>query len=175
MFKNISITVFIFSALLFTSCGKQDNTEPVPDYPTFANYTSTDIQGQIISAADSDDWRKNDLWVGNVASLISYSNNYVPCDADTQSIVYPAYPNPTNGIVNLSFDIEPTTAVTYRIVNQTFNVIASGDTIKSTSNNLTIPVDLTAQVTANELVRVYYAIIKNNSCAYRGHGDIKIN
>ncbi len=175
MLKNIFIGTFIFAALCTISCNKQNNEEPVPDYPTFGTITSTDIQGQIIGPIDTDDWNKNDLWVGTVAGAIPYSNDYGPCDADTQTVVYPAYPNPTTGNINLSFDIEPTTAISYRVVNQDFTTIAAGDTIKSTTNNLTIPIDLSASVSANEIVRVYYAIIKNNTCAYRGHGDIQIN
>ena len=175
MFKNIISGLLITSTLLVCSCGPKDNTDPIPDYPTFSNYSGTDNNAQPTTSADTDDWNLNDLWVGNVVSVIPYISDYGnPCETDQVSSVSPAYPNPTLGTFILTFNIDQNSSVAYRVVNQDFDILASGDTLKTTSNPLNINIDISNQVVSNELVRVYYAIIKNNTCSFKGHGDIKI-
>ena len=80
-----------------------------------------------------------------------------------------AYPNPCKSIIRLDIAKPDSSRFAFRIVDKDFNVLVSHDSITAGA----IAITLQEFNISNEIVRIYYKILKEN-CELRGHGDIKI-
>ena len=67
---------------------------------------------------------------------------------------------------------DTTSLLRIRLVDQEFNILVEADSI--VSNSMAFNLD---QVNRGPgpLFRLYYMIVRNDSCLFKGHGDIKIN
>lgn len=152
-----SILFLVAFIALFSSCKKEQTT--------FSGVTYRDENGnQIGGTPDSEDWHLNDNWNSQEQSLFSGSSNSL-CSSSS-SIQVMAYPNPNNGIFSVNANIDSTQTISFRIVNQNYEILNSRNV---SSSNVMFNVNA-----SNQIVRVYYKII-GNGCEYRGHGEVQIN
>ena len=59
-----------------------------------------------------------------------------------------------------------------RLVNQEFDILVATDSIYS--KNMAFKLD-ELNISANSMLRLYYMFVRNDSCLFKGHGDIKTN
>lgn len=151
-----SILFITTLTLLFSSCKK--------DQTTFSGISMTDANGTPIGTPDTDDWNLNDNWNSQEQGLFGGSNSLC---SSSSSIQIEAFPNPNNGIFSVyAIGIDSTQTISFRVVNQNFEVLASRDNSSSGNNIFNVN-------TPNQIVRVYYKI-SGNGCEYKGHGDVQI-
>ena len=81
-----------------------------------------------------------------------------------------AYPNPAFNI--LTIFTEGTVDVTMILVDNQFNEILTSN---HQAGSYQTSVDVSSINTSNNLIRFYYIATRNDTCFYKGHGDIKIN
>jgi len=165
---RIHLYILTLLILIGSSCKKDAD-----NFPDFNTITSRDINAQPIGAADRDDWNLNDSWV-------SVENNLFP--NTSTSTAYPlvsslmqtaGYPNPCGATVfRISFGITTNATADVKIVDQSFNVITSAANIAADSQGrINVNLDISS-IPSGQIVRAYY-IVSDNSCVYRGHGDIE--
>lgn len=175
--KRFQIVSFI-AIFFILGCKKEDNNivsggTQNSNTPPFNGYTATDITGVPMGLTDSTDWTTNDTWLTVEKELFDDYESFVNnCPLDSNLTVYPAYPNPTADLFFLTFVKDSSARFRIRIVNQQFDKLISADSIYS--NNIAI--DLNGLITSSDtMVRAYYMFVLNDSCLFKGHGDIKIN
>jgi hypothetical protein len=177
MLKLLTPTLILF-LLTLGACSKDKTPQPsgnnnvVLFLPEFSGYTATDNVGSLTGVTDTTDWRLDDQWTAAEEELFdNYTTYTVGCPADTNLSIHPAFPNPTGGLFTLIFTKDSATRVDLRIVDQADNILVTADSIYSNA----IQANVTGLTGSDSLARVYYLFIKNDSCAYAGHGDIRIN
>jgi hypothetical protein len=153
--------------LLFFACNKNTEDDTPPESPgiiQFKGITSTDENGQIIGNPDTTDWRIDDVWSEEEASLFSssFDTNCTP-SYDYQIGVFP---NPCNNVFSVFSDQSENTVLEVRLVTDQLQTLLSDNDLQEGVVQL-ILFDYDIQDTA----RLYYRFIEDN-CEFRGHGDI---
>ena len=171
--KRLQLVV-IFILLILSSCKKKsDSTDKI----VFSGIVYTNDVGQILSAGDPTDWKFQDSWVTQENNLFTPRNLQL-CNLDTNFKIV-CYPNPCNGNFMLRLWIPNRSIFEYHLVDKNFNsIINKTDTLVPGQVLMSLNVKNDTAYN-NELVRLYYKIIKLDSvskptCEYRGHGDILI-
>ena len=169
--KKLKITVYIV-LFVFVGCEKEENHSS--DIPTFSGYTATDIFGVPMGLTDTTDWTNDDVWLAVEKKLFANYESYINnCFFDSKTSIYPSYPNPTvNRLFYISVIKDSNTMYMIRVVNKHFDKLILEDSI----SRKTIIFNLTGLTQDSDtMLRAYYMFIRNDSCLYKGHGDIKIN
>lgn len=176
MKKNYS---YLLAVLLIFNVGcKKDNTNnpssgSSTNFPLFTGYTSTDNSGVPMGLTDPTDWINDTNWLPSEENLFpQYQNLINDFEHDTTIQIYPAYPNPTSSVTFFQLSKESDVRFSFRVVNKNFNTIASADSLYINSFGINT-IDIASPT--DTMVRIYYFFERNDSCLYKGHGDIKIN
>lgn len=171
----ILITVILTSFLV--GCKKDDSNiqtgSTLTNYPLFTGYTSTDNNGAPTWLTDSTDWTNDTSWISSEKSLFP-QYLYLTHDFEPYSSIqfHPAYPNPTTSTTNFYLTKATDIRLSFKVVNSNFNVIASSDSIYSNSFGVNTAAIISP---VDTMIRIYYIFERNDSCLYKGHGDIKID
>lgn len=143
------------------------------NYPSFTGYTSTDNNGMLTAYYDSTDWENDTNWISVEENLFPEFPNLVSDFEAYSSVgIFPAYPNPTSSATYFQLSKESNVRFSYRVVNKNFITIASSDSVYNNSFGLNT---MNVVSPTDTMVRVYYFFERNDSCLYKGHGDLKIN
>lgn len=165
MKKNI-VFCLVFSFFIF-GCNNKD----IFNLTSFDGYTSRNFEGFLVGTEDETDWKLNDEWKRNERNLFTAYDSYTYDCANDESIEIKALPNPTSQFVYISMIKDSTVKFDYRIVNEDWEVLKSGDDITDNS----FSVDVIDLVDDEIVIRMYYRFKKSDNCAFIGHGDIRIN
>lgn len=162
---------------IFWGCNKEDDKSDQDDqlvFPAFSGYTHTDPIGYVLGEPDETDWTYDENWVQAEKDLFEdYASFYHVSSYDTSIKLHAAYPNPLTDIIfNLEYLKDPGVYLSVRLVNQEFEPLIKADSIKS--NSVSFKMD-EFSISSNTLIRVYYLFFRNDSCLYKGHGDIMVN
>lgn len=158
--KTIALWLLIFCFV--ASCRNQ----ACEDIRSFSGVTERDANGNLIGP-DNDDWTLRDHWSDGEISLFdtTYNTNCFPPSHFT--II--AYPNPTTGQFQVTFNKTVATRVDLRLIDSECRAITSRDGIQT--NSFAFQARTEKKV---GMVRLYYKFIEDG-CEYQGHGDIQIN
>ena len=139
----------------------------------FSGFTVTDNLGAANGVVDSTDWTYDKSWTQSEKQLfMGFKSNLDSCFKDAGISIFPAYANPTTGTFSLAHKPVSNTLLNLRIVNKKFEKIVSADSVSSG----TIAIKLDGLINNTDtLVRVYYLFTRNDSCVYKGHGDVRVN
>jgi hypothetical protein len=174
---RLYILIIIILTSIIVGCKKDDSNiqtgNTSNNYPSFTGYTSTDNSGVPTGLNDPTDWTNDTNWVYSEENLFPQLQ-FLTSDFEAYSNieVHPAYPNPASSNPSVQITKASDVLLSFKVVNSTFNVIASMDSIYS--NAFTINTE-TIISPADTMIRIYYLLERNDSCLYKGHGDIKIN
>jgi hypothetical protein len=163
--KNNIIAGFLLMlfVMVLHSCDK-------PVELDFTGYTPRDVNAQLMGLPDATDWQMSDAFTATELNLFIDKNNNTTC-----TIINPnefmVFPNASNGIFVLNWKTSITSKIELHIVNKEFKSIYSY--IGTIDSTFLKSVDINNKTSNGEFVRMYYKI-NNNTCEYRGHGDIKI-
>lgn len=159
--------------LLSGSCkDKNSNPSSNSSTPIISGYTATDNNGNLNGLVDNSDWTFTSDWVGQEFDLFEYSDSINYFLQDSTIVMHPAFPNSNSGIFHLNYQKETHTYFNIRVINKNWEVLISADSI--VGNNIALDVQGLVD-NSGEMVRVYYMFTKNDSCLYKGHGDIQLN
>jgi len=159
---RILVIVFLIGMILFLSCKKENDNNTI-----FTGITVTDNVGRI-SSRDTTDWKLFENWSEKENSLFDDNLNSACSTGDFDYSII-AYPNPCSGIINLHISKPETMRLAFRVVDKNYNVLITQDSLYSS----TIAFNFSYIHISNETVRIYYKLY-GESCAFRGHGDLKI-
>lgn len=175
--KKLYIVLFI--AIFFITGCEKDKNNPASDgtqnnsIPIFSGYSATDNTGLPVFLGDSTDWTSIDHWVTIEKELFEDYETLVHTHQLFPNLyVYPGYPNPTTNTFFIPFVKDSMAWFKLRIVNQKFETLVAEDSIYS--NNVGLALNEFNQ-NSEKMLRAYYMCIRNDSCLFKGHGDIKIN
>lgn len=176
MKKLISCIVLALS-ILVVGCKKEDTnnttTGNTSQFPVFSGYTATDMNAVPMGSADTTDWTHDNSWLTSEKNLFPQLQNMTSNFEPYASIyMFPAFPNPISATTNFLLSKESDVRFSFRVVNKNFNVLLSQDSMYSSTFALN-----TAGLTSSTdtMVRIYYLFERNDSCLFKGHGDLKIN
>jgi hypothetical protein len=174
--KKLNIVLFI-AFFIIIGCNKEENNSIPTDnqniIPTFSGYTAMDEVGNPIGVADTSDWTNDDDWMIEEKALFEdYESLSHKIPFDTGLKIHPAFPNPCSEIFLLALVKDSITMFRAKLVNQKFDILIAADSIY----NKTMMFKLDElNISTDSMLRLYYMFIKDDSCLYKGHGDIKIN
>lgn len=168
--KNIAFIGLAFVTCFLFSCGKASKFAG-----GFSKFTPTNTNGENVGTIDPTDWRLDDKFTKAENALFDDSLvNKGQCVLGSNRVV--VYPNANNGNFFFSFDqlsvFNLVEDLHFVVLNQNFQTIKTG-TININQSLGTVIIDCSSLVNNGDFLRIYY-ILRNNSCSYRGHGDIKI-
>jgi len=161
--KNICL--FILLAILVSNCKDEAVNPPAETKIYFKGITETDHNAWPITV-DSTDWRTDDVWLKQESDLFTQIHQS-GCAQSYDNKVH-QYPNPSIGIFNLVFEKSAETRLELRLVDKSFILLYSNDSILG--NHLVFDSKVFA---VKDTLRLYYKFIENN-CEFMGHGDILI-
>jgi len=122
---------------------------------------------------DPSDWTNDTNWVSSEENLFPQFQNLITDFAPYPNIqIFPAYPNPTASVTNFQLSKDSDVRFSFSVVNENFNVLASSDSLYTNAFALNTTGIASA---ADTMIRVYYYFERNDSCLYKGHGDLRIN
>ncbi len=177
MLKTHNVLLLLSIFLLFTSCEDKEVTEPAIENPMIYtldinDITPTDANGALLGNPDNTDWTLDEEWSGVIESLFDDHDDYdYDCSLANDINIYPAYPNPGNGIFSLSMQIPEDSKVSFEFVNKYATSLNEINDI--TSGPLTINAQQFVP-DQDSFVRVYYLLSTSDNCGFRGHGDIQL-
>lgn len=154
-FYLVLVQAFLFSCTKDEFISKESNIN-------FGGITTTDVQGVPI-LIDSTDWNTDDSWNDKEAKLFNkkFKTDCLPGFEYFIGI----FPNPNNGNFMVILDKPDNAIFDLRLVDRTYNVVLSKDSVASKQFNLNL-----TNIT-KDTFRMYYKFI-NAGCEFRGHGDI---
>jgi len=172
--KRIYLSLIISFTFLLLGCQKEEpKGGNSPGYPNISGYTATDNNGNLMGLIDESDWIYDSNWSIGVENLFPEFQNLVNDFGHYSTIqMYPGYPNPTSSASYFSMIKDNDIRVSFRVVNKYHQVIASADSMYSSTFGVNTPAIVSSTDT---LIRIYYFFERNDSCLYKGHGDIKVN
>jgi hypothetical protein len=159
---------FLISILILTfSPGCDNEKNSLPDEPViyFTGLTMTDINGYTFSE-DTTDWTFDDDWIEKEVILFDDHDPETCLPNNNYKII--AFPNPGNGIVAISVNMDSTSYLQIRLVDENFNKLIVNDSIDA--NNFQLDAGTFG---IKDTVRLYYKMIRGG-CEFRGHGDVLI-
>ena len=170
-------TVLFIAFFIIIGCNKEENNSIPTDnqniIPTFSGYTAMDEVGNPIGVTDTSDWTNDDDWMIKEKALFEdYESLSHKIPFDTSLKIHPAFPNPCSEIFCLALVKDSTTMFRARLVNQEFDILIAADSIYN--KNMMFKLD-ELNISTDSILRLYYMFVKDDSCLYKGHGDIKIN
>lgn len=159
--------------MLLWSCGKDDSAPAPTDSCGWVNgIHHTDNNGALMYPADYTDWRWTDDWCPAVEALFADRPTAVPATTDPDSLLIACFPNPTANQFRIGFWRDDTSHVDVRFVDEQFGLIASFDSITSTSYLFRAD---TLGITTAQKIRAIYQVVHTDGTAHRGHGDVQID
>jgi hypothetical protein len=160
------LSIFAAATLLLASC--QTGTGNTSD---FTKITERDAYAEFSGEVDPTDWMLNEEWSDKEKKLFIKYNAYKhPKIANVLSDML-AYPNPVNGLLffhNPHINLQ--TKMDVRFVDKKFNLIKKFDGVQAYSTTF----DIQPLAGDSKYVRMYYMLIRNDSCVGKGHGDWKL-
>ena len=158
----------IILSFLFLTCSKEESgvNSIVEDKITFNGISERDPTGVPVREADPDDWNFKDTWAAQELALFGKGYGSDCMLPEAYNIM--AYPNPIIDKVVIDAGKPESVRLAIRVVDRNFKVLLALDSIYSKSTMLDF-----SKFGIQDTVRVYYKYI-DNSCEYRGHGDILI-
>lgn len=150
--------------ILFASCTE---TEMEEIKPVFDGITETDLTGVVVNE-DSNDWTFNANWSSAEENLFTEAADNV-CSLENYLYKVVAYPNPCQDVCYLYINIPMEHRFIYRLVDNDFNVILSGETC-----NPSLEINAAHLKKSGQVLRLYYKIINLDNCELRGYGDISL-
>lgn len=174
--KKNTLILFALLSILILSCDNNENNND--SIIRFEGITEVNDGGISTGNTDETDWRLDDEWTEQEENIfINILNNkktYSLKNSDEIKI-NPAYPNPCNDFVRLSFSFTEGTTLKIALVNQNLEVI-SYVSFDDYLNNTNITYDLSQlNLKNNTIYRFYYKFEQSDGSALKGHGDIKIS
>ncbi len=144
-----------------------------PEYDTtdFTKITSRGIDGIPLGEVDPTDWRKSEEWTKREQKLFIDYDKFEHENDPSLPAEYFLFPNPTDGIATFQCYSGPDAYVNIRVVDEDFKTIVKSNKIGWGSVGL----DLSSPTLKKSHVRLYYMVIRDNTCIAKGHGDIRIN
>ena len=148
------------AGLLFSCAGNNCN-----GIGKFSGITQRDDTGKLLSL-DKNDWTLRDHW--NDAELALFDKTYKTNCTPPSNFTITAYPNPTTGQFQVTFNKTTATRVDLRLVDSECNILTARDGIEGNSFGMQA-----SSSKKNGVARLYYKFIEDG-CEYEGHGDIRI-
>jgi hypothetical protein len=153
------------TALALASC------QSGPDKNDFTKITERNAFAEPSGETDPTDWMFNEEWSDKEKKLFVKYNTYKYPPIENVPMDVLAYPNP---VTDLFFfhnpHINPQTKMDVRFVDKKFNLIKKMDGIHAYSMTF----DVRPYAGDSKYVRMYYMLIRNDSCIAKGHGDWKL-
>lgn len=157
---------FVAATTFFlASCEKGTDTHD------FTKITERDAFAEFSGEVDPTDWMLNEEWSDKEKKLFIKYNTYKHPKVAKIPAGMLAYPNPVNDLLffhNPHINLQTTMDV--RFVDQKFNLIKKIDGVQAYSTTF----DIQPLAGNSEYVRMYYMLIRNDSCVAKGHGDWKL-
>ena len=153
---------FLSLLLIFLHSCKENTCNPLLN---FKGITSRDDTGALLEA-DPNDWKLQDTWGRHEIELFDTVYNAECFPPSHFSIM--AYPNPTSGPFQLTFNKTEASSIDIRLVDFDCRTLIYIDGIKNNSIGLE-----PSSFGKSGIVRLYYRFVEDG-CEYRGHGDIQI-
>lgn len=150
--------------VLFYSCNESAMDEIKPE---FGGITETDLTGVVVNQ-DYEDWTFNANWSSSEENLFDEAADYV-CSLENYQYKVVAYPNPCQDVCYLYINIPMEHRFIYRLVDNDFNVLCSGETA-----NPSLEINMAELQKTGHVLRLYYKIINLDNCELRGYGDIRL-
>tara|TARA_B100000795_G_scaffold146411_1_gene109688 strand:- start:470 stop:994 length:525 start_codon:yes stop_codon:yes gene_type:complete len=169
--------------MIFNSCQQNNST---PSSPLITGITEIDAVGDTVGNIDSSDWTLDYSWSQVEKNLFSNYNDLTH-NYNVYNMIMLAYPNPTYDVVNIGIGSIDNVNITMIVVDNQFNqiIIDSYDIV----GGLPLPQDslsvtdvgpfysfraysLHSIAPGNNLRRFYYIATRNDTCFYKGHGDV---
>jgi len=150
--KRIIIILLFITLLIYISC--KGNTEPVlqPCSP-YKGITETDATGTIFGNEDTEDWQSSGILT-----------------------LYPAYPNPCDGTISISFSISEPAEVLITIndsPNKIINSFSLGNIPAGGHKILWNGTDDSGEMVPDCIYRAHISAIKND-VSFSSYGDVKV-
>ena len=173
--SNLIVTFCLTAFLItFSSCEKEHTpSNSHNSIPVFSGYTATDKYGVKTGLEDATDWTYDDIFLAREFDLFTPMDStlaYYVHDSDIW--VSPAFPNSNSGLFSLTSQSPNEVYWHLRVVNQRWETLITVDSVNAHTLNFNLQ-GLTDS--SDEFVRVYYFFTQNDSCVYKGHGDIKLD
>lgn len=181
--KKLLYTLLVVS-IIFSACEEETATPPLP---VFTGITERAITGETVGNIDNSDWTLDYYWSQVEKDLFSNYNDLIH-DYNAYNMTILAYPNPTNDVVKLLVHSIENVNITMVIVDSQFNQIMSGNynigadssqiqqdssvTTVAPSPSITLTYNLNSTSPGNNLRRFYYIATRNDTCFFKGHGDV---
>lgn len=166
MHFNKQISIIAGTAfLLLTSCSQET------DKYDFTKITQRNAFAEPVGEPDATDWMLMEDWSAREKKLFSTYNTYKHPEIANVPMDLLAYPNPAPGLLffhNPHINLQ--TKMHVRFVDKKLKVLAKINDIQAYSTSF----DLQQRAAGNEYVRMYYMLIRNDSCIAKGHGDIRL-
>lgn len=149
--------------LIFASCDRKG----------YKKITEADEAGNIIGDADPTDWTEDDKWKSGIDELIAQGCDLEGVGTASSVTVNHAFPNPTNGISNIVFEVGDTCLMRFVIVDKYNTVYERNCMHLSTGVNFFAFNIAELAVSVGGRYRLYYDFLdESNTVFYKGHGDI---
>ena len=178
---------FLAVSMIFSACEEED---AAPSLPIFTGITETQSTGEIVGNIDSSDWTLDYSWSQVEKNLFSNYNDLTH-NYNVYNMIMLAYPNPTYDVVEIAIGSIENVNITMIVVDNQFNQIItdSYDIVggpplpqDSLTGNVTIDDSFVSRhsyslqlhpiAPGNNLRRFYYIATRNDTCFYKGHGDV---
>jgi hypothetical protein len=160
------LSFFAAVSLALTSC------QSGPDKNDFTEITERNAFAEPTGEADATDWMFNEEWSDKEKKLFVKYNTYKHPPIENVPMDVLAYPNP---VADLFFFHNPhinlQTKMHVRFVDKKLNVLYKNDNIQAYS----MAFDVKPHAGNNKYVRMYYMLVRNDSCVAKGHGDWKLD
>lgn len=177
MIKTYQLLLLLTGACFFWGCEDKEMNEPEIENPMvftldINDITPTEANGALLGNPDVTDWTLNDVWPEVIENLFEdYSDYDFSCTPNNDLTVFPAYPNPGNGIFSIIVQKPAEAKVSFEFVNQ------YGTALNEIKGVTEFPVTIAANQFVPEqdsFVRVYYIVSTSDNCGFKGHGDIQL-
>jgi hypothetical protein len=157
----ITVIICLLVASVLSSCAP----DTCKGIGKFSGITERDDNGKLMSQ-DKNDWTLHDHWNDDEHALFdkTYKTNCAP----PSNFTITAYPNPTKGQFQVSFNKTSATRVDLRLIDSDCNILTSRDGLQSNSFGMQAKTKK-----KNGMVRLYYRFLEDG-CEYEGHGDVRI-
>lgn len=163
--------LFLILCLCFVACDDDDVME-IDTAIHITGVTLTDIAGVVLSD-DPTDWQLTDEWTAAEQALFP-TPTLESCTPKNMETAFPIYPNANNGVFYFGLANLQNSTAYIRIVDENLTLISVADSLVLENEFSDFAFDLSGMNIQNT-VRMYYQIIPaDESCTYRGHGDIVI-
>jgi hypothetical protein len=160
------LAFFTLTTLLLVSC------ESGTDKNDFTKITGRNAFAEPTGETDPTDWMMDEEWSDKEKKLFVKYNSYKHPEIENVPMDVLAYPNP---VADLFFFHNPhinlQTKMHVRFVDKKFSVLYKKDDIQAYSMTF----DVRPYAGDSKYVRMYYMLIRNDSCVAKGHGDWKLD